>query len=233
KSHSGQDFKITYLKGTGSNLSKAFNLGIKVSSNKKILIMNSDCTFEKGQLVKICDLLDYHDVIKTKIRFVYGSYSEKLVSKMRKLFHEYFNDGKNLFGPGLAFEKTIKNKIGGYFYDEGIAWGEDGELTKRINHANLNLLTLKSHIVHAPETMAHDLRVAMKIGSGKRVADIKSNKTLNSGILCLILENLLDRKGHFRLSYKHSGIQLVCYLTVWKVAFLLGYVQYGLKPKVN
>jgi len=233
ESHSGQDFKLVHLGGRDCNLSKVFNQGIKNSSNEKILIMNSDCTFLKGQLANISDLLDSYDIVKTRICFNYDSYSEKLVSKMRQLFHEHFNDGKNLFGPGLAFKKSIKNKINGYFYDEDIAWGEDGELTKRINRTNLDILKLQSCIVHAPETIFHDLKVAVKIGGGKRVADAKANKAAVRGILSLILGNLLDSKRHFRISYKYFGVHLVCYLSAWKTAFLLGYLQQIVKRKVN
>lgn len=224
-----KDLKVVNLDGGHNNLSVAFNAGIKAASNEKILIMNSDCIFKKGQLGRISNLLNAHDVVKMRIKFSYRSFSEQIVSRTRTLFHEYYNDGKNIFGPGLGFKKSVRAELNGYFYDEEIAWGEDGELTKRINRSNLKLYKVKSQIVHAPETMKHDLLTALKIGAGKRAADRKLQCGKIKGVVSILAENLFDHKGHFKIAYRTFGITIWSYLVVWKMAFTLGYIRQVIK----
>ncbi|MFA6514036.1 MAG: glycosyltransferase [Patescibacteria group bacterium] len=212
-----------YLDGPGCNLAKAFNIGISLAVNEKIVLTNSDCLFTPGLLNNLYLKLDEYEIVKAQVDFSFDSYGQRLVSECRRLFHQIFDDGTKFFGPGLSFKKTISQKIGGYFFDEVVAWGEDGELSIRLHKANLKFFILDEKIQHGSESIAHDLRVAFKIGKGNGAKDKQKNLRILSALLDDIQSLFTDRKNRFKTAYQEGGLSLMLYFLLWKVVLHIGY----------
>jgi len=215
--------EICYSDDRVFNLARALNLGIKKSKNEKIIIMNSDCEFKRCSISRIYEYLGKSDIVKGRISFKHGNYSEKIVAKTRNLFSNVFDDKKNIYGPGIAFDKKIAKYIGGYFYDEDIGWAEDSNLAERIYKANLDVCFLKKIIWHAPESMKHDLVISQKIGAGARKGDVKAGETKSHGLLKYIWRFFTDRKKYLRTALKREGLIVMLYLLMWQIFFIIGY----------
>lgn len=212
-----------YVISRGCNLARVFNVGINAATNEKIVLTNSDCIFPPGLLEKIFFHLDKHEVVKTQVNFFYNNYPQYLVAGCRRLFHQVFDNGTKLFGPGLAFKKEIQKKIGGYFFNEKVQWGEDGELSKRIHAANLDCLILDEKISHDGVSMIYDLRIAFRIGRGNRATERFDGISLLRAFIDDIRHLITDHHQQFRIAYKEGGCRLFLYFFFWKVAFHLGY----------
>ena len=213
-----------FLNTVGCNLSQALNIGVQKAKNEKIIIMNSDCVFPEGILDKIDNSLDDVDVVKARVSLLYNTFLESLVAKVRYLYNHIFNNQRNIFCPGVAFNKKIISKIGGYLFDEDMGWGEDADLSRRIHKFKLPYVFIKEEIIHLPESIFHDLKTAMKIGIGKRIRDYKDDLLFKMGVKNLFYDIVFDRKEHFRLSFKHYGLIVTMYLIVWKIFYFFGYI---------
>lgn len=206
----------------GCNLARVFNLGIASAGNRKVLLMNSDCVFEPGLIREACQRLDESAVVKARVSFESGRGSERLVAECRYLFHHVFQGGRKLFGPGLAFNKDICQAVGGYFFDEKMGWGEDGDLSKRILASSLEVAFLEKSVRHGREGVAHDLVIAYRIGKGNGLKDSRMI-SIDRSILVKTGHLLTDHHRQLRLSYQRGGCLLLIYLLVWKIAFHCGY----------
>ncbi|HZJ41258.1 MAG TPA: glycosyltransferase family A protein [Candidatus Saccharimonadales bacterium] len=212
-----------YLEGPGCNLAQVFNIGISLATYEKVVLTNSDCLFTPGLLNKLCLKLDEYEIVKAQVDFSFEGHRQMLVSECRRLFHQVFDDGTKLFGPGLSFKKTISQKIGGYFFDELVEWGEDGELSIRLHKANLKFFILDEKIKHGGESIVHDLKVAFKIGKGNGAKDKQKKLRVLSALLDDIHSLITDRKGRFKTAYQEGGWHLLLYFLLWKVVLHLGY----------
>ena len=215
--------KPIYLDGPGCNLAKVFNIGISAATYEKVVLTNSDCLFAPGLLNNLCLKLDEYEIVKAQVAFSFDSYRQRLVSECRRLFHQVFDNGEKFFGPGLSFKKIIRQKIGGYFFDEVVAWGEDGELSIRLHKANLKFFILDEKIQHGGESIAHDLRIAFKIGKGNGAKDKQKKLRIPSVLLDDIHSLCTDRKSRFKTAYKEGGLSLMLYFLLWKVVLHIGY----------
>ncbi len=214
-----------HLDNQPCNLAKAFNRGVEKAKNEKILLTNSDCVFPAGLIESMSELLDEYEVVKSRVEFRFRTFDEFLVARLRYLFHHVYNDSLNLFGPGLGFRKKIIKSIGGYLFDEDMAWGEDGELSRRIHTVQLDVTFTGSNLVHAEEKVSHDLTMASRIGSGKRAADTKNQVSLSQGASRLALEILLDKKKQLRIALQQEQPAVAAYYFLWKIAYVLGYLK--------
>lgn len=212
-----------FVEGVGCNLARIFNIGIASARSDCVMLLNSDCVVPDGLVSAIVGGLDRFDVVKARVSFSFDHYSTKLVAKVRWLHHHVFRDGKNLYGPGLAFHKSIAGRIGGYYFNQDMGWGEDGELSIRILGSGVSICYLEQEVIHGRETVHHDLRVAFRIGSGDRRYDQSNGVLLGSALLRDLTNTLFDRRGRFRLAIKKAGILSAVYFVVWKVANRIGY----------
>ncbi|MEK7478116.1 MAG: glycosyltransferase family 2 protein [Patescibacteria group bacterium] len=215
-----------FLTAKGCNLAQVINIGVQKAKNEKIVIMNSDCVFPNKILSKINFNLDRFDVVKARLSFLHNTFSESLVAKVRYLYSHIFNNQKNIFGPGMAFNKRIIEKVGGYLFDEDMGWGEDSDLSRRIYKAQLSFLFMEEEIVHLPESVWHDLKIAVRIGRGKRIRDYKDSISFLMGATNLFYSIILDRYRHIRLSLKHYGLLVTIYLLIWKAFYFAGYFYF-------
>lgn len=216
---------LVFMTGDNCNLATAFNEGVAKTKHEKVILTNSDCVFPKGLIHTMVGLLDVHEVVKSRVEFEYKTFEEYLVARLRHLFHHVYNGSLNLFGPGLGFSKSMTDKIGGHLFDEDLAWGEDGELSRRIHDANLDLKFTDQYLLHAAERMPHDLMMAGKIGRGKRVRDMKSGVDLLPGALKVVEETVFDKRQYFKLACEQEGISVGTYLLLWRLSFLKGYMS--------
>lgn len=212
-----------FLDTAECNLAQVINTGVQKARNEKIIIMNSDCIFSEGILDKININLNNFDIIKAHISFLYDTFFESLVAKVKYLYNHIFNNKKNIFCPGLAFNRKIIKEVGGYLFDEDMGWGEDADLSRRIHEARLPYLFMEEEIVHLPESIRHDLGTAVRIGTGKRMRDYKNNISFLRGIKAMFFDIFLDRYRHLKLSLEHEGLIVTIYLFIWKIFFFLGY----------
>lgn len=223
-----QRVRIIDVPGSGCNLARVFNLGIEAASNNHVLLMNSDCVFPPGMIRRMLKLLERMDIVKARVRFAYCTFRQKLVADCRSLFHERFDGGRNLFGPGLAFHKRIRHQVGGYFFDEAMGWGEDGDLSKRIHNAQLSYTNIDQFIEHAPEGMIHDLRVAMCIGRGRRRLHVSSGISVWQTLIGDIIDTVFDRRRRFRDAWAAGGLLLCGYYGLWRIAVYAGYYTFSI-----
>lgn len=217
--------KIITMDEKGCNLARVFNEGIKSATHDKIVLMNSDCTFQPGLIREVSRQLDFYDVVKARVVFDYKNHSQRLVSQCRYLFHYIFDGGRNLYGPGLSFKKSVSNMVGGYFFDERMGWGEDGELSNRINSSSLKILILEKKIYHDKEGIIHDLKVARKIGKGSGIKNREDGISIKDALVADFIHISADHKRQFSLAYKHGGLTLVSYFFLWKIVFHLGFYE--------
>lgn len=215
-----------FLDTAECNLAHVINTGVQKAKNEKIIIMNSDCFFPEGILDKININLNNFDIVKARISFLYDTFSESLVAKVRYLYNHIFNNKKNIFCPGLAFNRKIIKEVGGYLFDEDMGWGEDADLSRRIYEAQLSYLFMEDEIVHLPESIHHDLGTAIRIGMGKRMRDYKNNISPITGARAMFFDIFLDRYQHLRLSFEYEGLIVTIYLFIWKIFFFLGYFHH-------
>lgn len=212
-----------FVETPGCNLAKVLNIGIQATSYEKILIMNSDCFFSPGLLAKINDSLDRYPVVKAQVEFEYGDWRQKLVAQCRRLFHQVLDGGQKLFGPGLAFHKSLKEWIGGYYFDEKMGWGEDGEMSTRIRQSGVDFLILPEKIYHTAEGIKHDLRIAFKIGLGNGRRETVSPPRLLQELRIDFQHFFTDHHQQFKTARREGGWSLWLYLLAWKLSFHLGY----------
>lgn len=219
---------LVFLDTVGCNLAQVINTGVQKAKNEKVIIMNSDCIFPHEILGKFNLSLNDFDIVKARVSFLHNTFLELLVAKVRYLYSHIFNNQKNIFGPGMAINRRIIEKIGGYLFDEDMGWGEDADLSRRIHDAQLNCFFLEEEeeIIHSPESIFHDLKIAMRIGMGKRVRDYKDNISFMIGAKDLFCSIILDRYHHLRLSFKYVGLVVTMYLLIWKAFYFLGYFHF-------
>ncbi|MDO8524850.1 MAG: hypothetical protein Q7R99_04510 [bacterium] len=216
----------------GCNLARIFNIGIQASAHEYILLANSDCIFLPGRLNSYFDELMIYPVVKGHIQFESNSFETRLVAELRFLFHESFSPRKSLFGPGLAFHRSICNRIGGYYFDEEVGWGEDGELSERIYSSGLEVQHLSQHVMlHPPESICHDLHIAYKIGYGEWIQDARVGTNLLKAIFTDIANLLCDKGKRIRVSFLYGGTLLAVYLLTWKIVAHIGYYKRALQRR--
>ncbi|MHA1829434.1 MAG: glycosyltransferase [Candidatus Heimdallarchaeaceae archaeon] len=198
------------------NLAKALNVGIKKAKNSKVILIDSDCTFQKGAIRKAFVGLDKNLIVKGRVIFRSNSFFSKIIAKTRD--YSYYDSPKP-YNPFLCIRKGIVGKIGGYYFDERIFWTEDADLNQRIKKAGIKVEYVYSAIAyHPPLTLSYDLRSAFRYGIGKR---IRVEKGTASGI-GTHFEKIPD-------VVVKKGILVGIYYFFWNLAYLLGYAYQVLK----
>lgn len=201
------------------NLSAAYNAGIKHSSRKNILLMDSDCIFEKNTILLLYGNLKHAKLSKGRVIFRTNGLMSKIIGKVR----EYTTtDFVNAYVPPLAFSKDIKDFIGGYYFNEKIPWSGDGEFDYRVRQAGLKIFyNPKAVIYHAPIPISHDIRSAFRYGKGRRIAvDLNLLPKRNYFKISTHLERFIRTYEVFRKKGFLSGLY---YFFIWRPIYRIGY----------
>ncbi|WP_191567435.1 glycosyltransferase family 2 protein [Metabacillus idriensis] len=197
------------------NLAKAYNYGIQIATHKNILIMDSDCIFRKGTILKLYNLLDEASLAKGRVMFSFSSRIGKIIARARHIH----TSKKNAYSPPLAFDKTILEKVGGYYFDEALAWTEDYDFDVRVKKAKL---TLKyddtARIIHPELSLMQDLKSSFNYGVGhsRGVVFKKEGYYAPQNKLKSLYSSFKYVRGKY-------GILTGIYLLLWQLSFYNGY----------
>lgn len=222
-----KDFKnIETLEIYERNLGMARDEGVNKAKFDKVLLMDSDCIFQKGCIKKLYNGLKKYKIAKGKVIFNYNNMFNKIIKKTR----EYTtSDFLSAYAPPLAFDKTVKKEIGGYYFDRDIHWADDAEFDKRVKKGGIKINYLPSAIIyHPPLNFFQDLRSAFRYGCGQKIGTEKNIMNgIDSFFPCVF--DITKKKGFL------SGL----YMIVWNISYCSGYfIQklldiYRIKDKIN
>ncbi len=192
------------------NVGLAKDLAIRKSQHNKIFLMDSDCVFEKNCISEVYKNLKRFDIVKCNVIFDYVNVIGKIISNLRKYA---ISDQPNIFTPGIAFNKKIIKKIGGYYFDRDIHWVEDSELNNRIKKADVKIKFLSGiNIHHSPLTLKQDLRSAFRYGCGKRIG-VEKGIMHGIGSFLKFVPDVVNKKG----------MLVGMYAILWSIFYCLGY----------
>jgi len=195
------------------------NRGLELMKTKKVIVTDADTVFEKGTISLIDKALDKYDVVKPRLVFRSERSSPYLspVANIRTFFND--NDQK-MYIPGLAFSLSIKDKIGGYYFDEKIPWGEDSDFSDRAEKNGLKTRVVKKAVLYHPSVdLSHDLADAFLIGLKKHDKDLISRKIVAKRI-----------KFFRKLAARKYGLPTLLYGFMWYLFFDLSKLLRLLKP---
>lgn len=202
--------QIDYLSIAG-----AYNKGIETAKFDNILLMDSDCIFEKETIRKLFDGYKGNLLSKGIVIFTYKSWMGKIIAKARE-FH--CSDKVSAYSPPLLFNKKIVEKIGGYYFHPTLCWLEDSEFDSRVSKANLTISYDPTAVVYHPElSVRTDLRSAFWYGVGKNIGVKNGIHQKPTGIIGSVKKYIFEAS-------KTKGITTGIYLFLWKMTLLCGYL---------
>jgi glycosyltransferase involved in cell wall biosynthesis len=139
------------------------NAGMEIASHEKIFVVDSDCVLEPGAVAAVEAALDKHLVVNLPIRFAHdGSRVSRAIAACRNFDNTY---SRAAYKPGIAFRAELRDKLGGYWYDERIAWPCDSELLWRLRNLDIAIHHLEGRaIVHRPISLRHACRAYFSYG---------------------------------------------------------------------
>lgn len=208
------------------NLGAALDEGIKTATSERILLMDSDCTFNPGTIKLLYDGLDGYKLAKGRVLFQRKNYMSGLIAKAREYV---ISDVVNAYKPPLALKKSIVYDIGGYYYDRDIHWVEDSEFNSRVKKFGIPINYLQDATInHPPLTAFADLRSAFRYGIGKRIG---------------VEKGIMHGVGHFfRNEFdisKKKGLDTSVYMLFWNASYVSGYLTqmlfdvYNIKDRIK
>lgn len=197
-----------------ANLSKAYNVGIATATYDKILLMDSDCIFEKGTIKKLYNGSFNAKLSKGMVIFRYDSLQSKIVSRVRSFTT---SDYCNAFSPPLIIDRSLESELG-YFFNPALIWEEDFDFNKRVAERRIKIHWNKgAKIYHPPLSMKDDLRAAYNYGVGHGIGinegifEEESNKERNKRL-----------KNSYKLLRKEKGLLEFLYYIVWNKMYQKG-----------
>lgn len=202
------DRKLTYCLVPKKNAAITTNSGLNLVKTQKVIVTDCDTIFEENCITLLDKALDKYDVVKPSLIF---QTNKNILSKLAANLRTYFNEleGK-MYTPGVSFKKSIKNRIGGYFFDEKVSWIEDSEFSNRIKKNRLKTSLVKeAKLIHPPVSMKHDLADALLMGA-------KKYKNLS------LKDLLIKRVKKYDEVLRSFGLTTFIYCLVWYALFDLG-----------
>ncbi|MBD3213271.1 MAG: hypothetical protein GF311_11745 [Candidatus Lokiarchaeota archaeon] len=213
---------IKYFIAPKGNLSITSNLGVNNSQYEKVVITDSDTIFEKGSILKIYFELEKYDIVRANVIFRINpkNFFSIIVAKAR----EYVYEKKLAFTPGLGINKSIVEKIHGFFFNPPVPWAVDADLNFRAKKESISIKFLeKARIYHTPIELKHDLKAAFRIGIGVCVGAQKLSELYPN------LENIknslkaVNKNEYFNI-FKKKSILVLFYQVIWDIFFEIGYI---------
>jgi|GEM_PF-4265904 len=195
------------------------NKGLKLVKTKKVIVTDADTVFEKEAINLLDKALEKYDVVKPRLVFRSEANSSYFspVANLRTFFND---NSQKMYIPGLAFNLNVKSKIGGYYFDERIAWGEDSDFSDRVEKSKLRTKVIKKAILYHPSVdMSHDLADAFLIGLKKDDKDFINKRIVSKRI-----------KFFRKLVGKGYGFPTFIYGFIWYLFFDLGKLLRLVKP---
>lgn len=202
--------KIKVVEIETKSLPRALNAGINAANNDKVILIDSDCVFEKGAIKQINEDLDNSLIVKGKVIFQFNDFQSKIVSRAREYVYTY---PPKPYNPFLAVRKELSGKVGGYIFDGDIYWTEDADLQVRLEE---NEVTVKYNFdaiaYHPPLSMRRDLLSAFRYGIGKRIR-VEKGTTLGLGTSFQYIPDTIEK----------MGLAVGLYCIIWNFSYIFGY----------
>lgn len=151
------------------NLAGALERGSRAATGQVLLYMDSDCRFMPRVIRRFQVAIETHEIVKGRVIFESGSRMSRIIADSRD---HYTSEVITAFKPPLAVRTDIRDRIGGYYFDERLRWREDADLDYRIRQANIPIhFDPEAIIKHGPLTAGQDLRSGYRYGTGQARAD--------------------------------------------------------------
>ena len=207
------EFEVDFDVLTQANLSWALETGTRLAKTNLVLYMDSDCIFEKGAIQAFIDAArkgnPKNEVYKGDVIFASGkTYLENLISKSRS---HHTAEVLTAYKPPLLVSRIIKNRIGGYMFDNRLVWREDSDLDNRIRDAKVRIVHVpKGIIYHKTIKLKTDLRSTYRYGIGLAIANYLNIK-------------LTEVPRSVVSTYKSKGFMPAVYMVFRNRIYDLGY----------
>lgn len=198
-----------------ANLSKAYNAGIEAAKYENVMLMDSDCIFEKGTIRKLYDGMKDAKLSKGMVVFKRDSLESTIVAKVREFTT---TDFCNAFSPPLIFKKSIIEDIG-YYFNPNLKWEEDFDFNSRVMEKKLKIHWDRSAVIYHPAlTFKQDLRSAYNYGTGHGIG-IK-NKVFPENKETEMKKKI--RKFQYKYIRAKKGIGAQIYYWMWLKSYEKG-----------
>jgi len=214
---------IRYVITPKGNHSITVNKGVQSASHDKIILIDSDCVFEKGAIRSISEALDTFSVVTERVIFEdTGGFISKQIAACRKFdytvgFPGYLTYGFPIFRPGLSFHKRLLEKIH-YLFNPKIPWTEDADFTYRIQEANIPVQHLSCKVFHRPTTFTSTIFSYHKYGVG----DAYRAKYLHQYYHSSLFVQMYER---YKTAFKTQCANMIPFLFIFDLAYLFGYMH--------
>ena len=157
-----------------ANGAAALEAGIGAAPTRRVLLMDSDCTFRRGALGAVMDAMDAGDhrreVFKGSVVFARGQ--GPLADALVRSRAYYTSEVLSAFKPPLAFDVELRAALGGYFFDARLRWKEDADLDCRVRDAGIAVVSVPGCVIdHGPLGIRTDLRSNYRYGMGTAMAE--------------------------------------------------------------
>lgn len=203
-----------------AKLSVARNEGIRHSRADFVMFLDSDCRAGEGCVDAVQASLKCYPVVKPHLVYEANSWQTQITAKVR----QYTTVRTRLPLLPLAFRKDIVGVIGGYYFDERLAWGEDWDFAERIAAAHPDIPFLeKGRIVHEALSFRHDMQSAGNIGYGRSLQVQHGLQPARSPLKDILM---VGEGRKFAAVMKRSGFGAALYHTFgWRLAYKAGYYR--------
>jgi len=208
KSTKSNKIKIVEIKT--KSLPRALNAGIEAAKNDKVVLIDSDCVFEKGAIKKIDVDLNNNLVVKGKVIFQSDDFQSNVVAKAREYVYTY---PPKPYNPFLAVKKDLSDKVGGRIFDGDIYWTEDADLQVRLEKNKVFVkYNFDAVAYHPPLSMKRDLLSAFRYGIGKRIR-VEKGTAVGIGTSFQYIPDTI----------KKMGVAVGLYGVAWNFSYIFGY----------
>ena len=141
---------IKYCITPRGNLSKTSNIGISNASYNKVIITDSDTTFEPGTIAELYRSLDQFLIARARIRFIIDE--KKASTRVVSMARDYVNTLPLVYTPGIAFRKEVMAMIGGFMFNDLVPYAVDADMNYRIVSAKIPVKFDEAAMInHYPE----------------------------------------------------------------------------------
>lgn len=168
------DLRLHRVELGRANLAAALEAGITAAPTRRVLLMDSDCTFRPGALAAVTRAMDAGDAENEvyKGTVVFARSRGLLARPIAQSRAHYTAEVLTAFKPPLAFDVVLRARLGGYFFDERLPWKEDADLDCRVRAAGVRIVGVADCVIdHTAVTARGDLRSNYRYGVGSAIAE--------------------------------------------------------------
>lgn len=165
---------IPYVITPLGNHAVTANAGIELANGDAVLIIDSDTALLPGAISRTINGLRKGPIVNLPITFAAGTnWLTRMVGQVRDFDNTY---NQPAYKPGIAFMLSVREQLGGYWYDPRIEWSCDAELLTRIRDRRITIIHLdEPSLVHRPVPLTHAIRAYFNygIGSSRKISILK------------------------------------------------------------